>query len=141
MKGFNDNMVLCFMTFFVSLFLCIAICYILKDEKNMNKGIEITGKMLGRKMIIGTPNRYFFEIEFQYKNMIKRKKIFTADKRILGYKRDDTIPLVYVLNNDKIYWKEDNRVDKTILIILYSFGVAFSMVTFIVQLIMIIISR
>lgn len=83
----------------------MAICHILKDEKNINNGIEITGKMLGRKMIIGTPNRYIFEIEFQYKNMIKRKKLFTADKGILGYKRDDTIPLVYALNNDKVYWK------------------------------------
>ena len=92
-------------------------------------------------MIIGTPNRYIFEIEFRYKNMIKREKLITADKGILDYKRDNIIPLVYSLLNDKVYWKEDNRVDKTILMILCSVGIAFSMVTFIVQLIMVIISR
>ena len=140
MKGIG-NMVLCFITFFVSLFLCIIICCILKDEKNLNNGIEITGKMLGQKMIIGTPNRYIFEIEFRYKNMIKREKLITADKGILDYKRDNIIPLVYSLINDKVYWKEDSRVDKTILMILCSVGIAFSMVTFIVQLIMVIISR
>ena len=67
---------------------------------------------------MGSPTRYLVEVEYVIKNIVNKRKIITTDRNIIKYKDNETISLIYVEKNNKVYWAEEKSIENVIIILL-----------------------
>lgn len=113
------NMVLCILSLLVGVFSIIAIYKVIKNNEARSKeGIVLYGKKIECEERFGTPIRYVMKVEFVVNGSVQQKKIITTDKNITKYIDNESIPLIYVNSNNKLYWMEEKSSESIVIIIL-----------------------
>lgn len=89
------------------------------------------GKKLGCEEMFGTPIRYIVEVEYEINNIANKRRIVTTDKNIKKCNSDESIALLYVQKNNKVYWAGEKSNESIVEIInflalsIFSFMLAF----------------
>lgn len=99
--------------------ICIGLI-VKKDTLKKRNGTIIVGKKIGCKELPGRPTRYITEVEFEVNHTTYKKKVITADKRISTLANNGQINLIYVDQNNSVYWADDKSNEIVVWIIVLS---------------------
>lgn len=130
------KIILCILSLVVGVLGFVRICYICKkDNIKKKEGKIVIGKKLGCEEMFGTPTRYIVEVKYEINNIANKRKIVTTDKNIKKCNSDESIALLYVQKNNKVYWAEEKSNESIVEIIIFlALSIFFFMLAFILAL-------
>lgn len=128
-------MILCAL-YLTAAVLAIAGIYRIKwsNKQKKSKGKLISGRKISGVSLTGTPTRYLTEVQYTINDIVHEGKIITTDKNIMKCKNDETILLIYVEKNNKVYWAEEKSIENEIIIILLSAVCTFALLLAVVSM-------
>lgn len=114
------KIILCILSLVVGVLGFMRICYICKkDNIKKKEGKIVIGKKLGCEEMFGTPIRYIVEVEYEINNIANKRRIVTTDKNIKKCNSDESIALLYVQKNNKVYWAGEKSNENIVEIIIF----------------------
>lgn len=114
------KIILCILSLVVGVLGFMRICYICKkDNIKKKEGKIVIGKKLGCEEMFGTPIRYIVEVEYEINNIANKRRIVTTDKNIKKCNSDESIALLYVQKNNKVYWAGEKSNESIVEIIIF----------------------
>lgn len=102
----------------VILIFCVIIVKQIKRILEMSKKSNIVNAdMRSFFKLSGRPTRYIIEVEFELNSEKKEKKVTIIDSRAERLIHEKHIPIVYCEKSNRVYWADESRVNRILLLI------------------------